>query len=132
MLDADRHGDDADKLDDPDNPDDNIVNHKVDNDVDDNVDHDAVVLEIDGCLDLHHFAPREVKELVPDYLAECLARGILDLRIVHGKGSGTLRTIVHAILERHPAVVWFGHRPEAGSWGATVVKLQCPSEEKES
>ena len=128
MLDAGCHDDDPGDPDDRDEADDHDVDHNVDH----NVDHDAVVLEIDGCLDLHHFAPREVKELVPDYLAECLARGILDLRIVHGKGSGTLRTIVHAILERHPAVVWFGHRPEAGSWGATVVKLQLLPEEKES
>ncbi|MFO7653615.1 MAG: Smr/MutS family protein [Candidatus Krumholzibacteriia bacterium] len=81
-------------------------------------------LPIDGCLDLHQFSPRDVKDLVPDYLEACLERGILDVRIVHGKGIGVLRTIVQGILERHPAVEWFGHRPDAGSWGATLVRLR--------
>ena len=86
-------------------------------------------LPIDGTLDLHMFAPREVKNLVRDYIEECLARNILDLRIVHGKGTGTLRQIVHSILEDHPAVAWFGHQSSAGSWGATVVRLEPPSDE---
>ena len=85
-------------------------------------------LPIDGTLDLHAFSPRDVKQLVPDYIEACLERGILDLRIVHGKGIGALRTIVQSVLERHPAVEWFGHRPDAGSWGATVVRLRAPQD----
>ena len=87
-----------------------------------------VELIYDGVLDLHQFAPREVKELVPEWLDECRRRGILDLRIVHGKGIGVLRTIVHRILETHPAVESFGQRSDAGSWGATVVRLLPPSD----
>jgi DNA-nicking Smr family endonuclease len=83
-------------------------------------------MPIDGTLDLHMFQPREVKELVRDYIDACLARGILDLRLVHGKGIGTLRTIVHSVLEDHPAVVSYGHQSDAGSWGATVVRLAPP------
>jgi len=85
---------------------------------------EAVEMDIDGCLDLHMFSPREVKDLVPDYIEACLDRGIHEIRIVHGKGIGTLRTIVHAQLDRHPAVVSYGHRSGAGSWGATVVQLR--------
>ncbi|HWB78346.1 MAG TPA: Smr/MutS family protein, partial [Nannocystaceae bacterium] len=84
-------------------------------------------LPIDGELDLHNFAPKEVDPLVRAYIDECLARGILHLRIVHGKGIGALRRTVQAILSRHPAVESqrLGGHGE-GSWGATIVTLRSP------
>jgi len=81
-------------------------------------------LPIDGTLDLHTFRPQEIKELIPDYIEECLARGIYRIRIIHGKGTGTLRTIVQAILAKHPAVAAYRHEEgTGGGWGATVVDL---------
>ncbi len=67
---------------------------------------EPIQLPIDGVLDLHNFHPREIKELVPDYLATCLERGIFQVRIIHGKGIGNLRHTVHSILSRHPDVVF--------------------------
>lgn len=79
---------------------------------------------IDGTLDLHLFQPGEVGDLVPEYLAECRKRGIMRVRIIHGKGTGQLRERVHAILRRIPEVVAFRLAPETmGGWGATVVQL---------
>lgn len=87
-------------------------------------DADHIKLPIEGTLDLHTFDPREVKDLVPDYLAECRVRGILHVRIIHGKGSGALRDTVHAVLERLPEVASFRIADEeAGGWGATIVIL---------
>lgn len=84
-----------------------------------------VALPIDGTLDLHAFLPREVKTLVPDYLAACRERGILQVRIVHGKGTGALRQTVHALLARLPEVVSFRTASEdGGGWGATLVELR--------
>ncbi len=81
-------------------------------------------LPIDGTLDLHTFDPREVRGLVVDYLAACRERGILEVRIIHGKGSGTLLRTVHALLERLPEVVSFRlARDDASGWGATIVHL---------
>ncbi len=83
-----------------------------------------VELPIDGILDLHTFRPRDVPSLIDDYLDECLRRGITAVRIIHGKGTGTLRRTTHAILERRPDVVAFRLAPpERGGWGATLVTL---------
>ncbi len=82
-------------------------------------------LPIDGLLDLHTFRPREVKELLPGYLAACREKGILQVRIIHGKGSGALREKVHSVLRRIPEVASFRTAGEdAGGWGATIVILK--------
>lgn len=81
-------------------------------------------VDIDGVLDLHMFRPRDLKTLVPDYLEECAARGLRDVRIIHGKGIGVQREIVHGILKRHPLVESFGPPHDASGWGATVVRLR--------
>ena len=92
---------------------------------------EPIELPIDGVLDLHTFQPREIKELVLDYLAACQERGILRVRIIHGKGIGNLRRTVHAILARHPEVVSYALASAAfGGWGATIVHLREPQVKK--
>ncbi len=85
---------------------------------------DLIEYPIDGVLDLHTFNPCEIKELIPDYLTACRDQGILQVRIIHGKGTGALRRTVHAILARLPGVDSFKLAAEdAGGWGATIVML---------
>ncbi len=85
---------------------------------------DAVDLPIDGVLDLHTFRPADVKELVADYLDECRARGILEVRVIHGKGTGTLRRIVHSVLDRRSDIDRYTLAGDGSSWGATLVTLR--------
>lgn len=91
---------------------------------------EPVRIPIDGTLDLHTFQPRDVKELVPEYLGACREKGILRVRVVHGKGAGVLLQTVHSILKKLPEVVSFHLAdPFEGSWGATIVILKPPQPE---
>ena len=84
-----------------------------------------IELPITGELDLHTFRPADLGELIPAYLSECASRGIGEVRIVHGKGTGTLRATVQALLRRSPLVASFRSGDEtSGSWGATLVTLR--------
>ena len=85
---------------------------------------ESLVFPIDGILDLHTFRPSEVAQLVPDYLEECRSRGILEIRIIHGKGTGRLRDMVRRILSNHPAVLSFRTPSDSSGWGATIVRLK--------
>ncbi|HTU62893.1 MAG TPA: Smr/MutS family protein, partial [Polyangiales bacterium] len=84
-------------------------------------------LPLDGVLDLHSFAARDVKSLLPAWIDACQAQGLRELRIVHGKGTGSLRRSVHAILARRTDVLSYRLAPaERGGWGATLVTLREP------
>lgn len=92
------------------------------------IDPEPVEIPIDGVLDLHTFAPKDVPSLVEEYIRVCQEKGIYDVRIIHGKGKGVLRRTVHARLERDPRVVEFGLDPGSSGWGATLVRLRPDSE----
>lgn len=88
------------------------------------MDPDPVDYPIDGELDLHQFRPEDVKDLVTDYLELCREKGILKVRVVHGKGIGTLKTTVHTLLPRLETVRDFHLADDrSGGWGATWVYL---------
>ncbi len=85
---------------------------------------DPVVLPLEDVLDLHPFAPREIRSVVEEYLTQCRAAGFTVVRLIHGKGRGVQRENVRALLERLPFVRNFHDAPpEAGGWGATIVTL---------
>ena len=91
----------------------------------DGCDSDPVMLEVTDILDMHSFRPRDVHDLVVAYLEEARAKGFATVRIIHGKGIGAQREMVHAILDRTPFVASYQDAPaEAGGWGATVVRFQ--------
>ncbi len=85
---------------------------------------EPIQMPIDGVLDLHTFKPSDLPGLLNDYLEACQEAGIRQVRIIHGKGRGTLRRRVHHLLANHPQVRTYQDAPpEAGGWGATIAVL---------
>ena len=84
-----------------------------------------IPLPLDGRLDLHLFRPRDVPALLDAYLGECRAAGVLQLEIVHGKGTGALGRRVRGLLEAREDVLRLSVADEArGGWGVTLVTLR--------
>ena len=77
---------------------------------------------IEGTLDLHAFAPRDVSSVVAEYVTAAVAEGLVEVRLIHGRGVGVQRRSVHAVLSNHPGVAEFWDAPES-HLGATIVRL---------
>jgi len=88
-------------------------------------DQEPIRIPITDVFDLHTVQPKEVADVVEAYLEEANRLGLKTLRIIHGRGIGVQRQIVRSVLERMPFVMAFNDAPpEAGGWGATVVRLR--------
>ena len=63
--------------------------------------------------------------IIDKYLDDCYLANLPSVRIVHGKGTGKLRTGIHAFLKNHPHVKSFrlGTFGE-GEMGVTVVAIK--------
>ena len=86
---------------------------------------EPVRIPITDVLDLHSVPPKDMREVVEEYLIEAHRLGFKALRIIHGRGIGVQREMVRAVLTRTPFVESFGDAPaEAGGWGATLVSLR--------
>ena len=82
---------------------------------------EPVELPIEDSIDLHTFQPGEIADLVKEYLHQALLRGYREVRIIHGRGIGVQRRIVHSLLEKHSHVATFYDETDRGS---TVVTLK--------
>ena len=89
---------------------------------------EPVILPTEDILDLHTFVPKEIPSVVEEYIEQCREAEMSEVRLIHGKGTGRQRAVVQHLLEGHPGVISFTDAPpEAGGWGATIVRLR-PSE----
>lgn len=85
---------------------------------------DPVKIEVNGTLDLHNFNPKDVSELVTEFIFACHTEKIYLGKIIHGKGIGTLREIVNSKLNSHQLVKDFWQGDEmTGNWGVTSFTL---------
>jgi dsDNA-specific endonuclease/ATPase MutS2 len=81
---------------------------------------ESVELPIEDNIDLHSFPPREIPDLIEEYLYQAVRRGYREVRIIHGRGIGVQRNIVHSILKQDPRVI---HFRDAADRGSTIVTL---------
>ncbi len=92
-----------------------------------------VQFPIEDSIDLHTFSPKDIPDVLCNYLEECHAAGLREVRIIHGKGIGVQRDIVRKALSRNSLVATFSQAPpEAGGWGATIVILRENKAPKDS
>jgi len=82
-------------------------------------------IPIDGILDLHQFHPRDVIDLVDEYLSECFIKGIKTVRIITGKGKGVIKARVFHHLKKHPNVIEIRENDYSnGNWGVLIIFLK--------
>lgn len=94
---------------------------------DDYENEEVIEIPINGVMDLHTFSPKDAADVVEEYLYACAEKQIYEVRIIHGKGKGVLRRIVHSLLERHPLVANFSLDSGSSGWGATIAYLKKES-----
>jgi DNA-nicking Smr family endonuclease len=86
---------------------------------------------IEAEIDLHAFAPADIRSVVEEYVEAAAAAGFREVRLIHGRGRGIQRGIVQATLDRHPRVLEFWD--DTGSHlGATIARLRTSTEDAEA
>ena len=89
------------------------------------VDEDVFAVPIEEAIDLHHFHPREILDVVDAYLDAALEKGFVEVRLIHGRGKGVQRANIQKRLRSDPRVERFeDSSPGRGGWGATLVWLK--------
>lgn len=87
---------------------------------------EPIKLPVEDHIDLHPFQPKDIPSVLMEFIEQSRQAGFHEVRLIHGKGKGVQRNIVHAWLRRQSAVESFHDAPlEAGNWGATIVVLRA-------
>jgi DNA mismatch repair protein MutS2 len=75
-------------------------------------------------LDLRGMRALDAKMKVEKYLDDVMLTNLSQIEIIHGKGTGVLKDVVHEILDDYPSVqeYRFG-KPQEGGFGVTIVNF---------
>jgi dsDNA-specific endonuclease/ATPase MutS2 len=89
---------------------------------------EPIVVPITEAIDLHHFHPSELLDVVDAYLDAALEQGFREVRLIHGRGKGVQRARVQRFLAADERVErWEEAPPGRGGWGATLAFLRVPA-----
>ena len=83
--------------------------------------HTATSRSAPASIDLHGRTVDEAVEALDAFLNEALLAGLAELRVIHGKSGGRVKTAVHTRLRALSVVR--GFRVDAGNAGVTIVVL---------
>ena len=75
-------------------------------------------------LDLHHFHPKDAKDVLKEFIEMSYESGISSIRIAHGKGISVIKKIVIKELESNSKILSF--HDDGSNWGATIAVLATP------
>ena len=81
-------------------------------------------IPIEGTLDLHAFAPRDIPSVVEEYITAAHEAGLVEVRLIHGRGKGVQRAAVQRVLAGHALVEEYWDAGET-HLGATVARLSA-------
>jgi DNA mismatch repair protein MutS2 len=82
--------------------------------------------EVSMQLDIRGWRVEEALEQLESYLNDAALAGLMAVRIVHGKGTGALRSAVREHLAKHPLVKSYQPAPaREGGDGVTIVSLSA-------
>ena len=85
----------------------------------------AKSLSVNSEIHVRGMMPEEALILVEKYLDDAFLSGLNTVRIVHGKGTGTLKGVIQTMLKKHPHVKEYRlGRYGEGEAGVTVVSLK--------
>ncbi len=80
--------------------------------------------EVASQLDIRGWRVEQALEELDTYLNDAMMSGMSSVRIVHGKGTGALRSAIREQLAHHPLVKSYTSAPpQEGGDGVTIVKL---------
>jgi DNA mismatch repair protein MutS2 len=79
--------------------------------------------DVSMSFDMRGCRTAEVPDLLDPYLNDAYMANLPQVRIIHGKGSGALRQVVHSFLRSHPLVKSFSGGGKDGGEGVTVANL---------
>jgi len=83
------------------------------------------VADFKTILDVRGKRAEEISAIIEKYIDDALLLKVYHVRILHGKGFGVLRKIIHELLSKHKNVVAYeNERIESGGDGITVVTLK--------
>lgn len=81
-----------------------------------------IEIELEDELDLHHFHPKDAKEILKEFIDTEYNKGKKEIRIAHGKGRSVLKNIVLNELGKNEKVLSF--KNDGANWGATIAVLR--------